>query len=148
MKHKGKLTQDSWKTPSDFYELIHKRFNFDFDPCPLNHDVNEWNGLELEWGNRNFCNPPYSRKAKELFVKKAIKESKKGKLCVLLIPVSTGTKLFHDFIRPEKPEIEFIRGRLKFEGYNNKGEFCDGAAMHDSMLVIFDGRKNNLKKQK
>ena len=85
-------------------------------------------------------NPPYSRKAKEAFVKKAIEESLKGKLCVLLIPVSTGTKLFHEIILPANPIIEFVKGRLKFEGLNNKGELCNSPAMSDSMIVIFDGR--------
>lgn len=140
MKAKGKLIQDSWKTPTDFYNKLHERFDFNFDPCPLNHDLKKWDGLKIEWAERNFCNPPYSRKAKTAFVVKAIEESLKGKLCVLLIPVSTGTKLFHDIILPANPVIEFVKGRLKFEGLNNEGEFCNGPAMHDSMIVIFDGR--------
>ena len=59
----------------------------------------------------------------------------------MLLPVSTSTKLFHEWILPEKPEIRFIKGRLKFGGYNTKGEYVDNKpGMHDSMLVIFDGR--------
>ena len=78
------------------------------------------------------------------FVKKGIEEYKKGKLCVFLLPVSTSTILFHDFILPEKPEIRFIRGRLSFQGYNTKGEWVTNKkGMHDSMLVIMDG-KNGL----
>jgi hypothetical protein len=97
-----------------------------------------WNGLTVEWGNRNFVNPPYSRKLKEAFILKAIEESKKGKLCVMLLPVSTSTKIFHDHILPNKKEIKFIRRRLKFSGYNTKGEFVNNkCGMHDSMLVIF-----------
>tara|TARA_R110000803_G_scaffold209739_1_gene279940 strand:- start:45 stop:467 length:423 start_codon:yes stop_codon:yes gene_type:complete len=127
---------DNWKTPQAFYDELNKRFNFDFDPCPLNHDIREWNGLEIEWGKRNFVNPPYSRKLKEEFIKKAYRESMDGKLCVMLLPASTDTKIFHSHILGVA-QIEFIEGRLKFEGYNNRGEFCNQPAMKGSMLVIY-----------
>jgi len=51
---------------------------------------------------------------KEAFVIKGIEESKKGKLCVFLLPVSTSTKLFHEYIKPNATEIEFLKGRVKF----------------------------------
>ena len=88
-------------------------------------------------------NPPYSRKLKEAFVTKAIEESKKGKLCVMLLPVSTSTKLFHEHIQPNAKEIRFVKGRIKFLGVNTKGEYVTNKSpMHDSMVVIFDGRKD------
>ena len=56
----------------------------------------------------------------------------------MLLPVSTSTKIFHDYILPNKKEIRFIKRRLKFSGYNSKGEFVDNkCGMHDSMLIIF-----------
>ena len=88
-------------------------------------------------------NPPYSRKLKEAFVIKAIEESKKGKLCVMLLPVSTSTKLFHEHIQPNAKEIRFVKGRIKFLGVNTKGGYVTNKSpMHDSMVVIFDGRKD------
>ena len=65
--------------------------------------------------------------------------SNKGNLCVMLLPVSTSTVLFHEYIQPNAKEIRFLRGRVKFEGINTKGEKAKGAGMHDSMIVIFDG---------
>lgn len=89
-------------------------------------------------GGANFINPPYSRSLKEAFVKKAIQQAKLGKVCVMLLPVSTSTVLFHDFIKPNAKEIRFVRGRISFEGYNSKGEYTTkGKPMHDSMIVIF-----------
>lgn len=73
---------NNWATPPYFYRKLDERFNFDFDPCPYNEGELKFDGLEIEWGNRNFVNPPYSRKLKELFVKKGIEEANKGKLCV------------------------------------------------------------------
>jgi site-specific DNA-methyltransferase (adenine-specific) len=135
MKNRNLIHSDNWETPKDFYNELNKEFNFDFDPCPLN---SSFDGLSIQWGKRNFINPPYSRKLKQLFVEKAIEESKKGKLCVLLLPVSTSTKLFHNYILPNKKEIRFIKGRLKFSGINTKGVYVkDKVGMHDSMLVIF-----------
>lgn len=128
---------DSWKTPDYVYDELNDRYNFDFDPCPLNHDLQKWDGLQVEWGKRNFVNPPYSHPLLTQFVEKGIIESRKGKLCVFLIPASTDTKLFHDLVLPNANHIEFVRGRIKFEGYNNNGEFCNAPAMKGSMIVIF-----------
>lgn len=92
-------------------------------------------------GGANFINPPYSRKLKEAFVRKALEESKRGKLCVLLLPVSTSTALFHDVIKPNARSIEFVRGRIKFEQLDDDGVFrAHGCGQHDSMIVVFDGR--------
>ena len=141
MKNRNLEHRDDWETPKLFYEKLNKEFKFDFDPCPLDHNIEEWDGLEIEWGQSNFINPPYSRITKEGFIKKAIEESKKGKLCVMLLPVSTSTKIFHHSILPNNPEIRFIEKRLNFSGYNSKGEYVtDKVGMHDSMIVIFDGR--------
>jgi len=141
MKNRNQEHKDHWATPKSFYYKLNEEFNFDFDPCPYDHDITKWDGLEVDWGKSNFINPPYSLKLKNEFVIKAIQESRKGKICVMLLPVSTSTKLFHEWILPEKPEIRFIKGRLKFGGYNTKGEYVDNKpGMHDSMLVIFDGR--------
>ena len=141
MKNRNLDHKDDWATPPNVYAKLNEEFDFTFDPCPYQHDIERWDGLEVEWGERNFINPPYSRKLKEAFVRKAISESKKGKLCVMLLPVSTSTKLFHKDILPHQTEIRFFEGRIKFCGVNTFGEFVTGkAGMHDSMLVVFDGR--------
>jgi hypothetical protein len=134
---------DNWATPSYIYDSLNAEFHFDFDPCPLRHDISLWDGLKIEWGGACFINPPYSKELKTPFIVKAIEESKKGKLCVMLLPVSTSTKLFHDIILKNISEpIRFFKGRIKFVGYNSAGELVSNKSpMHDSMLAIFDGRK-------
>lgn len=159
MKNRNLDHKDDWATPPEFYKALNGEFDFNFDPCPYMHDMS-WDGLQIDWGSRNFVNPPYSERPLPLktdFVKKAIEESKKGKLCVMLLPVSTSTKLFHDIIAPEDPEIRFIYKRIKFIGVNSKGQYVNwhlwdkeapegvehvrNSGMHDSMIIIFDGRK-------
>ena len=120
--------KDDWATPKEFLAELEKEFGKMFDPCPLNAD---FDGLEIEWSRSkmNFINPPYSRKLKEAFIRKAYWESQQGKTCIMLLPVSTSTKIFHEIIYPNA-EIRFIKGRLKFNGLKTAGQM-------DNMLVIF-----------
>lgn len=134
MKNRNLNHKDDWATPKELYDSLNKEFNFNFDPCPLHAD---FDGLQIEWKERNFINPPYSRKLKEAFIKKAYEESKRRKLCVMLLPVSTSTKVFHEVIY-HNAEIRFLKGRVKFEGVNTFGELVKNkCGMHDSMVVIF-----------
>jgi len=144
--NRGEKKNDNWATPKYFYDLLNEEFNFNYDPCPFfeGEITPENNGLLKDWGERNYINPPYTVKLKTDFILKAVEESKKGKLCVMLLPVmGTSTKLFHDIILPNISEpIRFIKGRIKFVGYNTKGELVSNKSpMHDSMICIFDHRK-------
>lgn len=124
---------DDWQTPVWLYDSLNKEFNFDFDPCPFQ---SSFDGLECDWGKRNFVNPPYS-KVKE-FLQKAHKEIEKGnaELCVFLVFANTDTRWFHDYCY-KKAELRFLKGRLKFvdaQGNNNN------SAMRPSMLVILKNK--------
>ena len=127
---------DNWQTPKYILDQIREEFGEFFDPCPVNA---EFNGLEIDWKDVNYINPPYSLKMKTAFVKKAVEESKKGKVCIMLIPVSTSTKLFHEDILPNADEIRFVKGRIIFNGFNTQGsngkKYQSGQM--DSMVVIF-----------
>lgn len=135
MKNRNLEHSDNWATPKELYNKLNAEFNFDFDPCPLN---SIFDGLNCDWGKSNFINPPYSKHLKWMFVVKALEESRKGNICVLLLPVSTSTKMFHKVILPNAKEIRFLEGRVRFLGINTKGEYVTNKApMHDSMIVIF-----------
>lgn len=142
MKNRNLDHSDNWATPKELYNQLDDEFLFSFDPCPFN--VNEItpedDGLLKDWGDSNFINPPYSRKLKEAFILKAIAESQKGKICVMLIPVSTSTKIFHDHILPNAKEIRYIKGRVKFQRLGEDGKMYtpQNSGMHDSMIVIFN----------
>jgi site-specific DNA-methyltransferase (adenine-specific) len=86
-------------------------------------------GLAIEWGTRNFVNPPYSQL--KAWCKKAYEEWRKGKLVVMLIPSRTDTIAWHSYIM-KADEIRFIKGRLKFGGSKNSAPF-------PSAIVIFKG---------
>lgn len=136
---------DNYATPPELYNELNKEFNFNFDPCPYNEGDIINDGLKIDWGKSNFVNPPYSQKLKEQFIIKGIEEMKKGNVSVFLIPVSTSTKLFHDYIKPNANEIRFLKGRVKFGKINDNGEFYYPlnkygkvqSGTKDSMIVIF-----------
>jgi len=148
---------DSWATNRIFYEGLNTRFNFDpFDPCPMDCNLEQFNGLTAEWeGDRIFVNPPYSQKDKESFIRRGFLESQQGKLIVLLIPASTSTKIFHEVIQPHA-KIEFVKGRIAFEGIDRSGNWVNAyqglhrprsvtsetpqikrGGLFDSLVVIF-----------
>ena len=114
---------DNWTTPKDFYDKLNKEFDFDFDPCPVNP---KFDGLKIEWGERNFVNPPYSQI--KLWMEKGREEYRKGKTVVFLVPSRTDTRWWHEYT-PDA-EIRFIKGRLKFGDQKNSAPF-------PSCLIIF-----------
>ena len=121
----------AWSTPQDFYDKLHKEFNFDLDPCTngfnskcTNFFTIKDDGLSKNWGGHKvFMNPPYGREIKH-WIKKAYEESlKENTLVVCLIPSRTDTSYWHDYIFEKAHEIRYIRGRLKFGGNKNPAPF-------------------------
>ena len=137
--------KDDWETPADLFKELDEEFKFTLDAAASddNHKLPRYytaktDGLVQSWaGERVFCNPPYSRKTKnnpgqEAWIRKALAESQKGALVVMLIPSRTDTSAFHECILPYA-EIRFLKGRLRFE---DKGQPRD-AAPFPSMVCIF-----------
>lgn len=101
-------------------DLISKHGDL-FDPCPNDP---KFDGLELEWPKEKvvFVNPPYTRGQISKWVEKAYIEFINGCKIIMLIPSYTDTKYFHKYIYG-KAEISFIKGRLKFKGYEKTASF-------------------------
>ena len=112
-----------WATPPDVYAALDAEFHFDDDPCPLHGE----GGLDREWGQSVFVNPPYGREIVP-WLKKAYEESLKGKTVVCLIPSRTDTRWWHEYVM--KGKIWFLKGRLKFGGSKQGAPF-------PSAVVVF-----------
>lgn len=137
---------DEWVTPQHFYDKLNEEFGFTLDAasnginskCEKYFTIKE-DGLKQSWeGETVWLNPPYTgRGVIEVWVKKAWKEHFNGVTTVMLLPVRTDVKYWHDYCM--KGEIRFIKGRLKFENMetNNSAPFA-------SALVIFRGVKNDV----
>ena len=122
---------DSWATPIWLMDV----FEAWFDPCPLN-DNPKVNGLDIEWKDKTYVNPPYSNPLP--WVEKAIEESKKGKTIVMLLNVDTSTKWFAKLNEANAHFIWFAE-RLKFSEKD--------ASPRPSMLVVLD-KCNSVAKSK
>jgi hypothetical protein len=84
-----------WYIPPEIYDELNQEFDFDFDPCPFPRPKG-YNSLSVEWGRRNFVNPPFHREGKigpTSFARKAIEENQKGKLVVLTLPTQSYVNL-------------------------------------------------------
>lgn len=85
-----KVDSQFWLIPPDIYNKLNDEFHFDFDPCPYPF---KQDGIDIEWGNSNWVNPPFRVKdaingrGTAAFVRKAIEQHKKGKASVLILPV-------------------------------------------------------------
>jgi len=84
-----------WLTPSELFNELNKEFEFDFDPCPY-PKPDDFDGLQAEWGESNYVNPPFGSYKDRLsnkkygptaWAKKSIKEYKKGKRIIVVYPI-------------------------------------------------------------
>jgi phage N-6-adenine-methyltransferase len=118
-------TSDEWSTPPEFIAGLVKRFGaFDLDPCcrhetakaPKYYTQRE-DGLAQPWGGLVYVNPPFSNP--KIWVAKAISEvhNDGNTRVIMLLPAAVDTQWFHELCLPHA-DIEFIRGRLRFHGWN------------------------------
>jgi hypothetical protein len=82
-----------WLTPPELYRQLNDEFAFTFDPCPYPKPDN-FDGLDAEWGESNYVNPPFGvvlnkgkKKGATAWARKCIEESKKGKKVVMVYPI-------------------------------------------------------------
>lgn len=124
---------DVWATPQDLFDRLNQEFHFTLDVCALPENAKceryytpEQDGLKQPWDGVVWCNPPYSKGNIPKWLEKASNEK-----CtvVMLLPVSTDTGWFHDYIYG-KAEIRFIRGKVKFGR-------AKWTARFPSMIVVF-----------
>lgn len=127
---------DDWQTPKEIYDMLNSEFHFDFDPYPFPKP--QWDGLSREWGQSNFVNPPYSETEK--WCRKALIESKKGKIVVMLLRLDASTKWFRDLILPNA-EIRLFFDRIWFiNSSTGKASRSD----HASILAILNHSSKRL----
>lgn len=119
---------DEYSTPNHIFDLYNYQYTFTLDVCASaeNHKCFDYfdkniDGLKQDWSkHRCWMNPPYSQISK--WIKKAHEEHKKGAIIVGLVFAKTDTQWFHDYCY-KKIEIDFIKGRLKFNGNESNAPY-------------------------
>ena len=130
MKITGCLSHktDDWKTPTSLYKKF-MDLNY-YDPCPFQ---SKDNNLLIDWKDKNFVNPPYSKL--KIWVNKCIEQHKKQKEVIMLIPARTDTiafKMLYDY----GAHFVFITGRLQFND-------TDTAPFPSMLVNIIGGGKSS-----
>lgn len=125
---------DNWGTPQDFFDRYDAVYKFTLDVCASEGNAKceryytvDDNGLAQEWTGSCWMNPPYGRKIGR-WMEKAYRSSLRGATVVCLVPSRTDTRWWHEYAM--RGDIEFIRGRLKFNGHKNSAPF-------PSAVVVF-----------
>lgn len=94
---------------------------FDCDVCcsrknvpAIHYFINgETDGLKADWYKLNWCNPPFNECQK--WIKKASEEQGKFNHTMMLIPVRTETKYWHDYILyHENVQVIWLRKGYSF----------------------------------
>lgn len=104
-------SSDSRRTPNWILDM----YKDWFDPCPYNLSP-EIDGLEIDWQDKTYVNPPYGNNQIIRWVHKAIKECRKGKRIVMLLPADTSTRYYADLVSAGAGIWMSCR-RVKFIGY-------------------------------
>ena len=130
-----------WETPAAFFHQLNRVHKFDLDVCAseknakcYNYINEEMDSLSQPWHLMSrvaWMNPPYGREIGK-WMKKAYEESLKGVKVVCLVPARTDTKWWHDYAM--KGDIEFIKGRLKFND-------CENSAPFPNAIVVFNKKE-------
>lgn len=110
-----------WGTPPELFSRYNDRYGFELDVCALPSNAKcdryftpEDDGLTQDWApSRCWMNPPYG-KGIDRWMRKAWEEAQRGALVVCLVPSRTDTRWWHDWAM--LGQVEFLRGRLRFEG--------------------------------
>jgi len=138
VSHIPKRATSEYHTPDDLYDRLNWKHHFELDcaATPENAKCENFyteidDGLQQPWCKSNFCNPPYGRQLTKWIIK-ACAEQQRGNTTVMLLPARVDVRWFHDYIyHNDLCDIEFLRGRLKFNHKNPAPFPC--------MLITFNG---------
>ena len=130
--------RQDWETPDWLFDHWDNIFNFNLDVCAMRHNSKcqkyyspKHDSLKMPWHMAKKCwmNPPYGRGQVEKWVEKAYKESLEGCLICALLPVSTSSRWWQQYVNGAD-FIQFLPKRIKFKG-------ATGSPSFDNAIVIW-----------
>ncbi len=146
---KNKLLDMKWiRTPENIWKELCKEFNFTVDACASdkNHLLPKYwtvnnSALNQNWdGEVVYCHPMYDINIPK-FIKKAINSKC---LSVFLLPASTNSGYFHDYLY-KKPNVDvrFLPRSTSGVGYkmfSDENEEPKCGYLRPLMIVVIDNR--------
>ena len=137
-------TTDEWYTPKYITDALG---HIDLDPCAAvtrlwdiadSNYTKRDNGLVLPWFGRVFCNPPYSRKLVEPFIRKMAQHGNG----IALVFNRMDIAMWHDVIFPTADAMLVLRGRLRF--FRPDGSQGDAAGCGSVLVAWGDNNAETL----
>lgn len=133
-----------WLYPPTEFAALKAEFDFTTDVCPwLGRPWQEgdWDGLTEEWGERNWCHPPFGsimhqgkKKGPTAWMRKAIEERRKGKLSVIAYPLDKWVLLMAREILGDHADIRNA-GDVRFCATED-GSQGKGTGRHIALFVL------------
>jgi len=123
-------------TPSWLFQLLDRIYCFDLDVAAGTDNAKcerffteADDGLAQRWTGRVWMNPPYGDEI-SAWVKKAYDSVRLMDAVVVvgLLPVRTSSGWWHEYIEG-KARIEYVRGRLRFDGNEHDAPFASCVAV-------------------
>ena len=147
MKYNFEQNRSDYLSPPELVNMALEDINkdwFNLDVCCTEENIPALNyykydkndGLKENWSKFNWCNPPYNECEK--WVKKAYDEQQKGNTTVMLIPVRTETKYYHDYIL-FNPHVKIKWLRKGYQFLNPETKEPMGVFKNALALVYFFG---------
>lgn len=137
--------KQDWETPDWLFRKLDEEFHFTLDGAANEENSKcEWfigeaeDARKVEWGKDEvvFFNPPYGRGGMlNGWLSHAVEQKEKGTVSVWVLPASSDTHWWHDYIMAGGAEIRYIDGRLHFSGTNR-------SAWMANVVVIFRPGQN------
>lgn len=127
------------RTPNMIRLMMQLEFNFSGVVDSSDNSINKKNALESDWFDSTFVVTDYSNV--EVWLKKAILESEKGRTVVCLVPSRTNTHWFHDLVLDTAREVRFVKGRVTMTSKTSASSMAD-------TIVIYTGIPNKRKRNK
>jgi len=137
----GKST--NWETPWDLFEALDSEFRFICDAAAEQGNTKvpgafispEEDGLAVDWPRGSvWLNPPYGKALSE-WVAKARAEAERGVTVVVLVPVRSSTKWWHEHV-PHATEVRLMIGRIQFIGAGVDGDERRASPFPSAVLVF------------
>lgn len=137
-----------YETPKNIFEPLQEEFDLQLDVCANKENnkcevyfTEKQDALSQNWNTNFWMNPPFGRELRK-FVKKAQEESEKNKVTgVCLIPVRSNTIWWHKYIIDTDAEVRFIKGEVKFVGFER------GLWMPFAIVIFRPNLSHNNKKE-
>lgn len=153
-----------WQCPDELFQELDNEFHFTLDACaqPFSAKCKKFftpkdDGLAQNWkGHTVWCFPPSGVCQLRDWVRKAAHEAKKANTTVvMLLPVSTDARWFHEHIlHANGVTLRFLPARVHYENLMLPTWAKEGTAqpqkkgsMRPSMVVIFTGGKKKFQVQ-